>query len=152
MPKTQRNVKIRSHRPRAPRPRRPATLYHFTCRAWWRLIKSEGINQGEIPLAPDLSLNAPNLTTDPDPAHQLWAIGSILDKRAVRIAVAIPPGHIAALESWRDIIKKRGVEKWWADWLNLEGGGGEASWWAYWGTIRPEWFRRVDFLDGVPPE
>ena len=72
----------------------PRILYHFTCRAWWHFAKSEGLNQGRVPLSPTEALLCPNLTSNPEPSAQLWACpedgGS--NKTAVRIAVEIPPG------------------------------------------------------------
>jgi hypothetical protein len=78
--------------------------------------------------------------------------GSPVNKAAVRITLKIPPENQNSLESWREIIRRFGVESRWAHALNVVGGWGEADWWIYWGTISPDWFTRVDFLDGHPPE
>jgi hypothetical protein len=72
---------------------RPELLYHFTCRTWWYFIKQDGIDRGEAPTSPLGRENWPNLTSNPDPQAQGWAMPRVLlfKKTAVRIAVRIPP-------------------------------------------------------------
>jgi hypothetical protein len=31
----------------------PPFFHHFTCREWWRLVKEQGLNQGEVPISPN---------------------------------------------------------------------------------------------------
>ena len=82
--------------------RRTKPFYHFTSRLWWRFIEKEGIRHGEVPIGGGLTLDHPNLTTDPDPANQGWACSSgevtwingrkivwVGNKRAVRIRVQL---------------------------------------------------------------
>ena len=67
-------------------------LYHFTYPQRLESIQRLGIVRGDVPVGPTSSLNAPNLTSDPDPENQGWAVGGL--KTAMRIEVLIPEEEV----------------------------------------------------------
>lgn len=125
---------------------RPTRLYHFTCRAWWHYIEQDGITRGEVPLNARRIDQYPNLTTDPEPAHQAWWHGSLFNKAAVRITIEVSP-YDEKLVSWVELTRKYGMDDRLFRRLNRSGGGGARNWWIYRGIVRPESFVAVDFLD-----
>jgi hypothetical protein len=126
----------------------PKILYHFTDRAAWHFIKSEGITRGEVPLSATDVLQHPNLTSNPVPMSQRWAcVGqTATNKTAVRIAVEIPPGDDRVM-SWRDFATRSRVDRRWYRVLDEVGGWEARNWWIYLGIVPPEWFTDVEFLD-----
>jgi hypothetical protein len=138
----------------------PETLYHFTCRLWWRFIEKEGIRHGEVPIGRGRLLDHPNLTTDPDPANQGWACSAgeslsgggqqivwVVSKLAVRIGVELP-SRDPKLIRWVDLARQTGMDERTLRRLDAAGGGHMCDWWVYRGIIRPKRIVSVEFLDG----
>jgi hypothetical protein len=120
-------------------------LYHFTCLLHLPRILRDGINQGQVPISPQMILNAPNLTTSGSPSAQRWAAGGCTDKTKVRLTVSIPGGD-ERLEPWRDVCRRFRVEKQWQRRLDPTGQG--KFWHIYWGVVPPEWIEAVELRDG----
>jgi hypothetical protein len=120
-------------------------LYHFTSLFNLPPILKDGLKKGEVPLRPRHHLNAPNLTTNPEPLAQAWAEGSATNKRKVRLAVEIPlPDH--HLQTWRDVCRKNGVKREWMQALDPCGQGD--FWYLYFGKIPPAMIQRVEIMSG----
>jgi hypothetical protein len=93
-------------------------LYHFTALTHLPAILREGILRGEVPVTPYTSittLNAPNLTTNPNPADQKCWCGGILNKTKVRLTVEMPNDK---LTSFRQIKEKYKMKSRWVKLLD----------------------------------
>ncbi len=120
-------------------------LYHFTCHTWWHFIRSEGINRGEVPITQDRVLQFPGLTEDPKAVNQHWALGSALDKGAVRLTVQIPrAGRL--LTTWRAFHEQHQTARRWYRDLDEASGWQARYWWIYAGTIPPIWITSHEIL------
>ena len=122
-------------------------LFHFTCLYHLPSICREGIAKGEVPLTAFRALNAPNLTSNPNPAAQHWTLGGVLDKTKVRIAVNIPDGD-ERLESWHKACERLRIERGVRRLLDRAGQGQGKFWFLFWGTIPPAWFDSVSLRNG----
>ena len=121
-------------------------LYHFTCRAWWHFIQTEGITKGEAPITWTKTENHPNLTSNPDPFSQLWQGQFGIRKNTVRISVNISEND-PNLISWRDFAKSRGMDRNIYRQLDEAGGWEARNWWVYLAFLPPDRFLAVDFFD-----
>jgi hypothetical protein len=116
-------------------------LYHFTNLANLPTILREGLVKGRVPLAPTDYRRAPNLTSNPNPRAQHWALGGATDKTKVRLSVRIPEGE-PRLEAWRDVCRRLRVDQHWQRGLDPFGQG--KSWFVFRGVMPPEWITVVD--------
>ena len=112
-------------------------LYHFTALMHLPAILREGLRIGMVPINPTVSvaqINAPNLTTNPDPAAQsCWCGGGIVNKTKIRMTVEVPDDK---LTSFRQIMQKYKMRNSWVKLLD-----------PYY--ERPHWYFA---FDGVPVE
>ena len=121
-------------------------MYHFTSREQLLLIhKDQKILKGDVPLTPQGGYNAPWLTVDGEWGNQGWA-KSVLDKRAVRLTVQVPPDH-PLLHHWHDICREHKVDDFWRQALaKIDGVPMEdVNWYVFHGAIPWSWVITVDF-------
>jgi hypothetical protein len=122
-------------------------LWHFTSRVHYHYIRSEGLTRGECPVSRDVRLDFPNLTDDPLPQAQGWAVPDpsfmAVNKQAVRIAVDVPGGD-DRLVAWRSLAERHGMDRRSYRRLDAAGGFGAKHWWIYRGVIPPAWFAGLE--------
>jgi hypothetical protein len=114
--------------------KRPKIVHHFTCHPWLRFIENEGITRGKTHLTRSRVITAPNFTTDPEPDHQGWAVGSMMNKRAIRLTVRVRH-HDTAWIPWLELAHQNGCEPHFIHALNKNGGGGMNHWWIHRGPV-----------------
>ena len=130
--------------------RKPKVVHHFTSIQWLYFIKRQGIYRGKCPMTSSLVLDHPNFTTDPNPENQGWAVGSIQNKRAVRIAVSVRHCDQNWFR-WVDMAREHGASASFIQSLNLRGGGGKNNWWIHKGTIFPSDFFSIEMIGEPTP-
>ena len=118
-------------------------LYHFTAHAWWNIIQHEGIIRGDVPTSMLETSQYPNLTSDPDPDHQEWADGCLLNKTAVRIAIDFREDD-PRLVPFRDMANRIGMDRAWHRSLTDSGGHRARNWYVHLGPIRPTRFALIE--------
>lgn len=119
------------------------TLYHFTSKYHLPGIEKEGLTRGDVPITPTGGYNAVWFTTNKIIAKNAWAGGSVVNKLEVRITVELDTTD-PKLHKWTNIVKSEKVEPWWADALNISGGGSADNWYIYKGVIPPSMFKKIE--------
>ncbi len=108
-------------------------LYHFTAVEFLPSIATHGVVKGDLPLAPDVGLLAPCLTSSAKAGDQLWAIrGDVpINKLMIRIAYAFDPENLPyALWHYPRIFKAlEGRSDVWEAVQEL--GGNPEHWWVH---------------------
>ena len=122
-------------------------LYHFTCRAWFHFIETQGITKGEAPISLTEVEQHPNLTSNPDPFSQPWQSANKENrKNAVRITVEIDDND-PLLISWKQFAISRKMDKKTYRKLDEKGGWQARNWWIYLGIVTTDKFLSVDYFD-----
>jgi hypothetical protein len=119
-------------------------LYHFTCLCYLPAILREGIYRGEVPITQSKILQAPNLTTNANPAAHRWVADCLADKLSVRLTVKIQPGD-TRLVSYRNVFNRHRRDK--KFFRRLDRYGQSKFWLIFWGVIPPESIEEVRVRD-----
>jgi len=105
---------------------------------------TDGLKYGDVPTSVSTGINAPWLTSDYRSHRQVWSKGSSVDKRRIRLTVAVPEAD-TRLVKWSTFARQNQIDPKWYQHLNAAGGGGSDWWYLYMGIVSPSWI--VDAKD-----